>query len=153
MGLGYGAADLVLLPMRGPHRLVIVEAKLGHSQDAAAKVVGQLLMYYAGAQQFGARGLRLLREFASANDRRARSQTPKTLKTLSGGISPREAAWRELQKGRKLRPDQIRLFIALNGEPSLSLKSSLSILASQHALLIEVLSVVGVDRLVVWSPV
>ena len=41
-GLGFGAADLVLLPSHGPYRIVIVEAKLGHSQDAAAKGVDQL---------------------------------------------------------------------------------------------------------------
>jgi len=104
MGRGFGEVDLMLLPRRGPHRLVLVEAKLGKSPDARAKVIGQLLWYYAGALALGTQGLNLLRQFASSTPLVARSATRKGLKTLTGGISPPDLAWQELKKGRKRLP-------------------------------------------------
>jgi adenylyl- and sulfurtransferase ThiI len=94
-----------------------------------------------------------MRGFASEYARFARSATPKSLKMLSGGISPPEAAWRELQKGRKVRPEQIALFVALDGEPSTALKSALKALAQHHKLNIRVVSVLGRNRLQVWPAV
>ncbi len=40
VGRGFGIADVVFLPARGPHKLVIVEAKQGTSVDSKIKVVG-----------------------------------------------------------------------------------------------------------------
>ena len=57
MGPDYGVADLVFLPQGGKHKLVIVEAKQASSADAKIKVVGQLLMYYAGALELGLAGM------------------------------------------------------------------------------------------------
>jgi len=56
MGRGYGVVDVALLPLKGPHRLVLIEAKQSVTQDVTSKVIGQLLMYYAGALCVGARG-------------------------------------------------------------------------------------------------
>ena len=67
MGPDYGVADLVFLPQGGKHKLVIVEAKQASSADAKIKVVGQLLMYYAGALELGLAGVRLLKDYAAAN--------------------------------------------------------------------------------------
>jgi hypothetical protein len=71
---------------------------------------------------------------------------------LSGGISPPDEAWRELKKGRKLKPSQIRLFVGLDDEPSTGLKGALTQLATHHDLRIEVVSVLGRDRLSIWRP-
>lgn len=151
-GRGYGIVDVMILPLRGPHRVVLVEAKLVNSVDVYAKVTGQLLLYYAGVLQIGARGIRMLRNFASMYPTHARSTKPKLLKTLSGGISPPDEAWREFQKGRKIRPDQVGLFIAVNGAPPFGLKSSLEVLGKNHGLKIGVVSVHGKDRINVWKP-
>lgn len=147
VGQSFGIVDVAIMPLRGPHRLVLIEAKQGESQDSNAKVIGQLLLYYAGALRLGARGIRLLRQFATAHPHSARSTKPKSLKMLSGGFSPPENAWKELQKGRKLQPHQIGLFIALDNEPSDSLKSTLSVLEAKHDLKIGVISVLGRDNL------
>ena len=153
VGRGFGVVDVVLLPLHGFHRLVLVEAKQGTAADATSKVVGQLLIYYAGALRLGTKGLRLMHGFASECARFARSARPKSLKMLSGGVSPPEAAWKELQKGRKLRPEQIALCVALDGEPSTALKSALEALAQHHKLNIKVVSVLGRNRLQVWRAV
>lgn len=149
-GRGFGVVDVLLLPEKGPHRIVLVEAKLATSIDAQAKVIGQILMYYAGAAHLGSRGLRYLREFAVAHPKRARNVSPKLLKGLTGGISPPDAAWAAMQRGRKLNPKQIGLFIALDDRPSAALRTSLSTLAHHHGLDIGVVSVLGRDKLEVW---
>lgn len=151
-GRGFGIVDLMILPLRGPHRVVLVEAKLLTSVDVAANVTGQLLLYYAGVLNFGGRGVRTLRNFASNSPRKARSTRPKMLKTLTGGISPPEAAWEELKKGRKVRPEQVGMYIAINGEPPVALKSSLTTLAEHHGLEIGIVSVHRRDELEVWKP-
>lgn len=151
-GRGFGIVDLMLLPAKGPHRIVLVEAKLADSAEASAKVVGQLLLYYAGVLHIGMRGLRMLRNFAESNSARARSCSPKLLKSLSGGISPPEDAWREFQKGKKIQPAQIGLFIALDGEAPQGLKSLLQNLAINHHLEVGVITVLGRNRLTIWKP-
>lgn len=151
-GRGFGIVDVMILPLRGPHRLVLVEAKQIKSIDSSSKVIGQLLLYYSGALQFGARGVRMLRDFASKYPVRARSMSNKLLKTLSGGISPPDDAWREFQKGHKISPKQIGLFIALNGNPSEGLKSSLETLFEHHGLEIGIVSVHERDKLSIWKP-
>ncbi len=150
MGPGFGVADLVLLPERGPHKLVIVEAKQSSSLDAAGRVIGQVLMYYVGARHFGTRGLKHLRQFAACNTKSTRSLRPTSLRMLSGGVSPRDEAWAELQKGRKLSFEQIRLLIALDAPPPESLKAILKLLKVENGIDIGVVSVVGRDRIEVW---
>ena len=39
-GRGHGIVDVMLLPLRGPHKVVLIEAKRFFSADAAAKVIG-----------------------------------------------------------------------------------------------------------------
>jgi hypothetical protein len=151
MGRGFGVADVALLPLRGRQRLVVIEAKQGGAQDATSKVVGQLLMYYAGALCFGARGIRHLRHFATEKPRHARSTNPKSLKMLSGGLS-RDDAWTELQKGHKVQPHQVDLYVALDSLPSPGLTSALEALAAHHELPVGVVSVLGRDRLEIWRP-
>ena len=73
MGPGFGVADLVILPQRGKHKLIIVEAKQASSADAKIKVLGQLLMYYAGALEFGLSGVRLMQQYAVKRHAHARS--------------------------------------------------------------------------------
>ena len=152
IGRGYGTADLVFLPGRGRHRLVIVEAKQASSADTKIKVVGQLLMYYAGALQLGARGIRLMKQFAAHHERLARSLRPVSLKMLSGGLTPPDAAWAELCKGRRLQPDQVGLYAALDSPPGVALRGALRELAQHHGLTIGVVSVLGRDHLELWHP-
>jgi len=142
----------LILPERGPRRLIIVEAKRCLSGDAKIKVVGQLLMYYGGALELGTRGLRLLRRFAVKHPRATRSRRPKSLKSLTAGVSPPELAWAELRKGRILRPNQIVLVAALDDRPGPKMKQALSTLLEHHALNIAVVSVLGPNQLVVWRP-
>ena len=153
VGRGFGEVDLMLFLRRGPHRLVLVEAKLGKSPDARAKVIGQLLWYYAGALALGTHGLKLLRQFASSTPLVARSATRKGLKTLTGGISPPDLAWHELKKGRTLKAKQIRLWLAFDCPPSPGLKTALDGLARHHGLQIGIVSVLGRNRLHVYSKV
>jgi hypothetical protein len=152
LGRGFGVADLVILPARGRHRLVIVEAKQATSPDAKIKVLGQLLMYYAGALEFGARGLRLMRQYAALHPREARSRRRKSLKALSGGLTPPDEAWAELRKGRKIRPEQIALYAALDSKPGPALTSALSAMSRHHGLDVGVISVLGKDNLTIWRP-
>lgn len=152
MGIGFGVADLVILPERGPHKLVIIEAKQIVSQEAAGRVIGQLLLYYTGARQLGAQGLRHMKHFAACNSRRAASLNATSLKMLSDGLAPRDAAWVELQKGRKLRADQIRLLVALDGKPADSLKTLLQLLHVEHGIDMGVVSVLKKDCLELWTP-
>lgn len=149
---GHGIADLVFLPQRGAHRLVIVEAKQASSPDAKSKVIGQLLMYYAGALNFGSRGLRHVRRYAVDHARASRSRRPTSGKVLSGGLTPPQAAWTELGKGRRIRPDQIALYAALDVEPSPGLKRTLTLLSREHDLDVGVVSVLARDELQLWRP-
>ncbi len=134
MGGPTGTVDIVLLPRRSTVRLVLVEAKATAASDAASKVIGQLLMYYAGALTFGPKGLSALTEFATRYRERARGQSRVTPKQLCG-ISPPEKAWRFLSRGEKLRPNQVRMFVALGGgDPHRALGPSLEVLRRYHGL-------------------
>lgn len=150
IGPGFGVADLVFLPVHGPHRVVIVEAKSASSADATIKVLGQLLMYYAGITKLGLRGLKLMRIYAANRSQHARSVGMTSLKALSGGVGPPERAWEELQKGRKLWPERVALYVALDAAPSEALRSSLEVLHSHHGLTAGVVTVRGRDQLEVW---
>lgn len=88
VSLPTGRVDVVLLPSARPVRLVLVEARAATSQDAASKVVGQFLMYYAGALMLGSKGLCALRRFAVDRAEQARSPLWISPRLLSGGISP-----------------------------------------------------------------
>jgi hypothetical protein len=125
---------VVLLPLHGPVRLVLVEAKTAAAQDAASKVVGQLLMYYAGALMLGSAGIRALREFAIKYPERARGTSWVSPKMLSGGVSPPQKAFEVLYKGRRLTPQQVHLFVALDGDAHRGFEPTLQTLREHHGL-------------------
>jgi hypothetical protein len=85
---GFGCVDVVFLPLAGRHRLVLAEVKQKISGDAAGKVVGQALLYYAAALSIGLDGLEMLRRYARKNTRTAKRAAPKSLQMLSGGLHP-----------------------------------------------------------------
>lgn len=129
-----GRLDVALLPIEGPKQLVLVEAKGATAQDAASKVVGQLLMYYAGALALGSEGLSCLRAFAAEKSTKACDPSKKSLVRLSGGLRPTEVAWARLCSGELLSPDQLSLFIALDDEPHPALRPTLATLRNHHGL-------------------
>jgi hypothetical protein len=124
-----GLADIVLLPNRRNRvRLVLVEAKVAKAPEAAAKVVGQLLMYYAGALMLGELGLEALRGFAKKHPRLARGTQRKPLPTLIRGLSPRPKSIEALFEKPCLTPAEIQLFIAIDGMPQPALHRTLQAL-------------------------
>ena len=138
-----GRVDLVLLPRDGPVRLVLIEAKASGAQDAASKVVGQLLMYYAGALMLGSVGLHALQNYAVKHAERAQSTSPISPKMLSGGISPPAKAFEALYQGRPLTPSEVYLFVALDGEAHRALEPTLLALRKHHHLHIGLVLVRG----------
>lgn len=144
-----GRVDVGLLPIDGPKKLVLVEAKCVKASDAASKVVGQLLMYYAGALTLGWKGLACLRAFADkkcalclkglvcrspAADKKCARDTSKKALIRLAGLGPTDAAWEKLSSGKLLSPHQLSLFIALDGEPSPILLAILKALQCSHDL-------------------
>lgn len=133
VALTCGRLDVGLLPIKGPKKLVLVEAKSVHARDAASKVMGQLLMYYAGALTLGSEGLACLWDFAK--DKPVATDTSKkSLIRLSGGLSPTGVAWAKLSSGKLLLPHQLNLFIALDGEPHTFLLEMVAALQRNHGL-------------------
>lgn len=120
-----GLVDLVLLPQYGAVRLVLIEAKASLAPDAASKVVGQLLMYYGGALMLGSDGLQRLREFATRYPERATGRSKVSPKALTCGLTPPQEAWNAMYSGTRLKPDQVQLFIGLDGEPHRALEPTL----------------------------
>lgn len=151
-GRRYGVVDLLFLPSDGPHDVALIEAKRASSADAMSKVVGQLLLYRAGLSRFGSVGLELLRQFAANSPQKARSQTPKLLKGLSGGITPPDAAWAAMQSGARVPKSRIALWIALDARPPAGLRDVVAMLSNEHSLHIGIVSVLARDNLEVWSP-
>lgn len=130
VGRYIGIVDVLLLPPKGKYKVVLIEVKSGGNAEGQAKVVGQLLLYLAGALKIGTRGLNLMRQFARSQPRTALKESMTSLKMLSGGMSPPDAAWEELQKGEPLKPSDVRLMIGLDVEPSSQLREILSLLRS-----------------------
>lgn len=128
-----GLVDLVLLPTTGTKRLVLIEAKAITAYDSASKVVGQLLMYYGGALMLGSHGIESLRKFAEHHRAKATATTKISPRALTGGLTPPRTAWDKLYRGNPIKPDEIQLFIALNGEPRRAFKPTLRAL-SHHGL-------------------
>lgn len=141
VAFGFGRIDVMLFPGTGPAKLVLVEAKHTSAPDSISKVVGQLLMYYAGALRIGTRGFELFRKYAEACPEKALSTSWISPKELTGGVSPPAAAWAVIQAGEKLRPEDIRLFIAMNSEPHEALRTGVRVLSQNHGLSIGLLVV------------
>lgn len=150
VALTCGLLDVGLFPLKGPKKLVLVEAKVVKAPDAASKVVGQLLMYYAGALTLGLNGFACLRAFADSKCARcskglacrsafvdkkcARDTSRKSLRRLSGGLSSTDAAWEKMKSGKLLLPHQLSLFIALDDKPHKFLRAMLRALQRNHGL-------------------
>jgi hypothetical protein len=149
IGPGIGVADLVLLPRRGPLKVVLVEAKLSAAPDATGKVVGQLLLYHARLSKLGAVGLGLLRAFSRKHRSRARGVRRKSLQAITG-CKPAAAAWDEMCRGRRVSRPQIGLYVALEAEPSDSLKELLTDLSEAYGLKIGVLTALPAGEVKVW---
>ena len=124
---GVGFPDVLLLPQSGPHRLVIVEAKRSTSLDASTgQVVDQLLNYFKACLLFGSKGLSLLAEFIKQEPSRAHDKNhvrPKELVT-DGTKSPQ--VYSRMFEGEALSPEEIGLFIALDGPPSDRLRHAIA---------------------------
>ena len=138
-----GVVDLMLCPAEGAVKLVLIEVKDRRNKEASSKVIGQLLMYYGGALQLGHQGLERIREFAETKADVARSNKKISLNKLAC-TSPTSAAWPILQSGPNLSPSDIRLFIALNDDPSPGLSDALKAVREHHGLCIDV-AVLGRD--------
>lgn len=139
MGKGFGAVDLLLLPRKGRRRLILVEAKRLQSADATCKVVGQLLMYYSAALRFGRPGIEKLHEFIEKQPAKAKSTTLKSLQALVGGDHGSGSAARILERGTRLAPRQIGLYIVMDKEPKATLLVLIRALERHHKLKIAVL--------------
>lgn len=138
-----GLVDVMLLPKTGSVKLALVEVKHSGAGDASSKVIGQLLMYYSGALSLGSNGLSMLRAYTRIHKLRARSAHRISPKQLTGGVSPPTKAWEVLQSGRRLRPNELELYIGLDAPPRESLMETLSVLKRHHRLNIGVIVVSG----------
>jgi hypothetical protein len=112
---GFGFVDLLLLPVDGPHRVVLVEVKHKDSPDTPGRFIGQALAYYLAALRLGSDGLNRLRTFA--DDPHAHDTTGKSVQELSGigrGQKPKDVE--ALRAGKKVRPDEVALVLVLGRE-------------------------------------
>ncbi|HXQ38821.1 MAG TPA: hypothetical protein VN843_32765, partial [Anaerolineales bacterium] len=91
-----GRIDILLLPVNGNKRLVLVETKQSTASDAASKVTGQLLMYYAGALSLSTDGLDIIRNFVKEYPDEAWSRGWISAQKICGGLN-KESAWKLLQ--------------------------------------------------------
>jgi len=139
-----GAVDVVLLPQTGSSfKLVLVEAKAASAQDAGSKVVGQLLMYYAGALKLGLDGICALAKFARASPTVAHSIPRISPQKVMEGLGSNEQCFKALTMGGRLTPKDLALFIALDNEPRHTLVPTLKILRELHGLHIGLVLVRG----------
>jgi hypothetical protein len=138
-----GRIDVLLLPTKGKKRLVLVETKQSIASDAASKVTGQLLMYYAGALNLSTDGLDIIRNFARVYPEEAWSRGWISAQRMCGKGLSKDAAWKLMQspKKRRLSPADIDLFIAVDGNPKQSLIDIVDMLNTHHRLGIKLVTV------------
>ena len=135
-----GRADLMLLPEDGPKKLVLIEVKQLNNKESIDKVVGQLLKYYTAAVKLGSEAIEQFRTYAATNVELARGNKVTTPHRVYGGILGSQI-WPNLSNGDRLRPDEIELMIALNGQPGLILKDIVGVLSDLHQLPIRLIAV------------
>jgi len=137
-----GRIDVLLLPTKGKKRLVLVETKQSAASDAASKVAGQLLMYYAGALNLSTSGLDIIRDFIIEYPDEAWSKGWISAQRMCDGLS-KDAAWKLMQnpKNKRLSPAEIDLFIAVDGTPKQSLIDIVDMLNTHHQLGIKLATV------------
>lgn len=112
--------------------MVLFEAKLATASDARYKVVGQILSYYGAALELGENGIAYLRKYAG-DDAGAAAETLKSVKKYTS-VSPPAEGWKAMREGTKLGPEEIKLFVALDGDPPHSLRLALDVLKNHHGL-------------------
>lgn len=131
-----GAVDLVLLPKDSSIRLALVEAKVSKVVDAGSKVIGQLLMYYAGGLRIGSDGIDILQQFSKNFQSEAhsieRKSPQKVLLKVTGKKYPNQDAMKLLTRGSSLTSKEIALFIAIDDEPHHTLLPTLRVLQELH---------------------
>jgi hypothetical protein len=132
-----GRIDLMLLPEGGKFRLGLVEAKCLKAPDAEAKVIGQLLKYYACAiSDLGTEGVERYRAYANEQMCAAHCERPTTPQHVCNGKNVKC-----LSRGIKLKPEDIALFVAIDGAPSKTLRRIITLLRDKHDLDIGILRV------------
>jgi hypothetical protein len=72
-------------------------------------------MYYGGALRLGSNGLNILRTYANEHKEQALSEHRTPHKMLTGKSRPE--SWAVLSAGDRIAPTDLRLFLALDGEP------------------------------------
>lgn len=159
IGRGSGYVDLLVLPPQSAqHRVVLVEGKRLDNDEASAKVLGQLLKYYAHARRLGREGLDRIRTTAGEAAVRGVSYARWSLARLLGAGGQDEACGLATL-GEPLGADEIALVIALDqygAKLHRRLGMAVLVLAGEeHRLPITVVEVVagtvrrmGVDELV-----
>ena len=137
-----GRIDIMLLPRQGNKQLALIETKRSTASDAASKVAGQLLMYYAGVLNLSTVGLDIIRKFAAEHPEESWSKGWISAQRMCGGLSKLEA-WKKLQSPKKsrLRPADIDLYIAVDGDPKTSLIDIIDTLNTHHRLNIRIVTV------------
>jgi hypothetical protein len=106
----------------------------GYTPKYASKVLGQLLMYYAGALTFGSVGVKALRQFAEDHAEEARGYGKISPKELTGGLTPPAAAWKALGKGKKLSSERIHLYVAFDEAPHRAFLEVVGVMKKYHNL-------------------
>lgn len=102
-----------------------MEAKKVAAKDAADKVVGQLLKYYAHARHIGHKGLERLRAYAATSPEYKLMSLPAAM-----GVDSEPEAAKLLAKGNQLKPWQIELVIVFD-EPAPKLELRLRLMIEQ----------------------
>jgi hypothetical protein len=88
----------------------------------------------AGALEFGIEGFCALCDFANKYPERAQSTSWVSPKMLTRGLTPPLKAFEALKRGRRLTPNQIRLFVAIGGHAHRALEPTLDVLRRHHNL-------------------
>ena len=138
---GCGIVDLVLFPKDHKHKIALIEAKHLKNPEATGKVVGQLLRYYAHVLMMGSDGLKRITDYAENNPEVSLSKGRTTFQKMCGGIN-RKRATPIIMQGEKLRPEEIGLYIAIDGDAKQSLLHITSVLKEHHNLSIGVIQVI-----------
>ena len=89
-------------------------------------------MYYAGALRLGSNGLDVLHSYAKNHREQALSTSKTSHKMLTHKSGPE--AWNLMSAGEPIAPSQLRLFLALDGEPHQALEPLLQCLRDRHVL-------------------
>jgi len=145
-----GYVDLILLPVRGPKKLVLIEAKSTRDRRSSADVIGQLLKYYSHALDLAEEGLRALRKAALASENKRVSRLL-SIRHVMKATSLLEAG-ALAGAGQRIQPDAIQLLVALDqnaGKLEPRLVKTAAVLSEGHQVPIGVVIVVD-DNHVVW---